>query len=79
MCFPGSLGGAQAEGAGEKRPVGPGEWQDTEADPGVASFNGPPPHCIPEWPHRRPADTTGGSGSVRVHKELKIQSCAIIP
>lgn len=61
--FPVYPGGAQAKGAGEERPVGPGEWQDTEADAGVAGQHRPPPHCIHSWPHWCPADTTGGSGT----------------
>lgn len=40
-------GGAQAEGAGAKCAVGPGERQDAQADPGVSGKHGPPPHCLP--------------------------------
>lgn len=71
--FPVSPGGAQAEGAGEERPVGSGEWQDAETHPGVTCQHGPPPHFVPDWPHRRPADTAGGSGSVtvRLYKNAK--------
>lgn len=64
--FPVSPGGTQAEGAGEERPVGPGEWQDTEADAGLAGQHRPPPHRIPGWPHRCPAVTTGGSGTQQI-------------
>lgn len=56
-------GGPQAEGAGEERPVGPGEWQDAEADPGLAGQHRPSPHCLSDWPHRCAADTAGGSGT----------------